>query len=357
MESVLIHGRLEEFCVQAQTVSLLTVQEADRDRQGRSLEAAEHGEEMSPDRKRAGWPVLPRTLWMTVTSQRVGEDSQAVALQAEPQHASAQPENPMDDMFLEGKMEVGEEVRRQCHDPMLAPTPVLLARREVPARHPRATTTQLHHISEEMLVYRKHNLLSCQLPGSPKSTFLMVFSPDGSKVASTHGDHNIYVSEVNTGQCICTLEGHPRTPWCVAFHPASNEIVASGCLGGEVRVWGLKGGSEVWTTEKSTVIASLAFHPTDKVLVIATYNEIYFWDWFQPQPFTKICTADEKEKVRYVKFDPLGHKLITGSPTCPTRGRVALHPPHALALELVEREQRYSQLSSQYLSLVSHLRP
>lgn len=76
-------------------------------------------------------------------------------------------------------MEVGEEVRRQCHDPMLAPTPVLLARREVPARHPRATTTQLHHISEEMLVYRKHNLLSCQLPGSPKSTFLMVFSPDG----------------------------------------------------------------------------------------------------------------------------------------------------------------------------------
>ncbi|XP_050708173.1 activating molecule in BECN1-regulated autophagy protein 1A-like isoform X2 [Eriocheir sinensis] len=262
----------------------------------------------------------------------------------------------MDDMFLEGKMEVGEEVRRQCHDPMLAPTPVLLARREVPARHPQATTTQLHHISEEMLVYRKHNLLSCQLPGSPKSTFLMVFSPDGSKVASTHGDHNIYVSEVNTGQCICTLEGHPRTPWCVAFHPASNEIVASGCLGGEVRVWGLKGGSEVWTTEKSTVIASLAFHPTDKVLLIATYNEIYFWDWFQPQPFTKICTADEKEKVRYVKFDPLGHKLITGIANMPHErpGSPSTHHMPSRS-ELVEREQRYSQLSSQYLSLVSHL--
>ena len=62
----------------------------------------------------------------------------------------------------------------------------------------------------------------------------------------------------------------------------------------------VQGGSEVWTTEKSTVIASLAFHPTDQVLVIATYNEIYFWDWFQPQPFAKICTADEKEKVRCV---------------------------------------------------------
>lgn len=60
----------------------------------------------------------------------------------------------------------------------------------------------------------------------------------------------------------------------------------------------LQGGSEVWTTEKNTVIASLAFHPTDKVLVVATFNEIYFWDWFQPHPFTKISTADEKEKIR-----------------------------------------------------------
>ncbi|MPC71814.1 hypothetical protein E2C01_066104 [Portunus trituberculatus] len=86
----------------------------------------------------------------------------------------------MDDSFLDVKMELGEEVRRQCHDPHLAPTPVLLARREVASKHPRTTTTtQLNHVSEEMLVYRKHSLLSCQLPGAPKSTFLMVFSPDG----------------------------------------------------------------------------------------------------------------------------------------------------------------------------------
>ena len=85
----------------------------------------------------------------------------------------------MDDTFMDVKMEGGEEMRRQCHDPLLAPTPVLLARREVAARHPRTTTNQLNHVSEEMLVYRKHSLLSCQLPGIPKSTFLMVFSPDG----------------------------------------------------------------------------------------------------------------------------------------------------------------------------------
>ncbi|XP_071523741.1 uncharacterized protein [Panulirus ornatus] len=272
----------------------------------------------------------------------------------------------MDDLDADIKLEAGgEEVGVQYKDPLLVPTPVLLYRREVHTRYPQATVNQLHRVTEDTLVYRQHSQLSCQLPGAPKSTFLMVFSPDGSKVASTHGDHNIYVSEVKTGQCICTLEGHPRTPWCVAFHPASNDIIASGCLGGVVRVWDLKGGSEVWTSERKINIASLAFHPTDQVLVIATFNEIYFWDWFQPQPFAKICTADEKEKVRYVKFDPLGHKLITGIAYTPhdraSQGSSRIGGSSSGSFlsrsELVEREQQlshsYNQLSSQYINLVS----
>lgn len=77
------------------------------------------------------------------------------------------------------------------------------------------------------------------MPGMPRSTFLMVFSADGTKVASTHGNHNIYVTDIRSGRNIRTLIGHPRTPWCIAFHPTSNQIVASGCLGGQVRIWDL----------------------------------------------------------------------------------------------------------------------
>lgn len=79
----------------------------------------------------------------------------------------------------------------------------------------------------------------CEMPGTPRSTFLMVFSPDGTKVASTHGNHNIYVTDLKSGKNIRTLVGHPRTPWCIAFHPTCNELVASGCLGGQVRIWDL----------------------------------------------------------------------------------------------------------------------
>ena len=55
-----------------------------------------------------------------------------------------------------------------------------------------------------------------------------------------------------------------RTPWCVAFHPSHEGLLASGCLGGHVRIWDLKGGSEIWQTD--TVINSLAFHPTERLL-------------------------------------------------------------------------------------------
>ena len=138
-----------------------------------------------------------------------------------------------------------------------------------------------------------------------------------------------------------------RTPWCVAFHPSYNGLLASGCLGGHVRIWDLNGCSELWKAEN--VIASLAFHPIERLLVIATSNELHFWDWSQTghdedpknpkpsKPFCKVATKSEKEKVRYVKFDSLGHHLITGiANTCngmnpnnlysQVRGPMAINP-------------------------------
>uniref|UniRef100_T1HBR0 WD_REPEATS_REGION domain-containing protein n=1 Tax=Rhodnius prolixus TaxID=13249 RepID=T1HBR0_RHOPR len=175
----------------------------------------------------------------------------------------------------------------------------------------------LQWAAEEKLIHKNHEEFTCHIPDATRSTFLMVFSPDGTMIASTHGNHNVYVTYLTSGKNVKTLSGHPRTPWCIAFHPSSNQILASGCLGGQVRVWDLHGGSEIWMAESQTVIASLAFHPTDRVLVIATYNEVHFWDWSQDKPFAKCSTSNEREKVRYVTFDSLGHRLITGIANAP----------------------------------------
>ncbi|KAJ8729342.1 hypothetical protein PYW08_000923 [Mythimna loreyi] len=181
-----------------------------------------------------------------------------------------------------------------------------------PPNYPNSKTV-LENMAEDILVQKSLQIRSCDLPGYPRSTFLMVFSPDGTKVASTHGNHNVYVSELASGKHVRILKGHPRTPWCIAFHPSHPLLIGSGCLGGQVRVWDIaSGGSEVWNVRNETVIASIAFHPREQLLVIATYNELYFWDWSQPAPFTKVCTNNVNEKVRYVAFDALGYKLITG---------------------------------------------
>lgn len=58
-------------------------------------------------------------------------------------------------------------------------------------------------------------------------------------MASTHVNHNIYITDVKTGKCLHSLVGHRRTPWCLTFHPTIPGLVASGCLDGEVRIWDL----------------------------------------------------------------------------------------------------------------------
>lgn len=121
----------------------------------------------------------------------------------------------------------------------------------------------------------------------------------------------------------------------------------------------IQGGSELLITDSGTVIASLAFHPTVRLLAVATFNEIVFWDWSHPYPLARCSTENTKEKVRYensmhavhvhlyflfpvefklnlnvismyifyrlVRFDRLGRSLITGItnfPSPPSREEV-----------------------------------
>ncbi|KAG9475864.1 hypothetical protein GDO78_003975 [Eleutherodactylus coqui] len=156
----------------------------------------------------------------------------------------------------------------------------------------------LQCLVEDKTRFMKWEGKKVELPDSPRSTFLLAFSPDRTLLASTHVNHNIYITEVKTGRCIHSLVGHRRTPWCVTFHPTIPGLIASGCLDGEVRIWDLHGGSESWFTDSNNAIASLAFHPTVQLLLIATANEIHFWDWSRREPFAVVKTASEMERVR-----------------------------------------------------------
>lgn len=64
----------------------------------------------------------------------------------------------------------------------------------------------------------------------------------------------------------------------------------------------LQDSCEIWRSPGQTVIASLAFHPKVKLLLIATYKDIYFWDWNASIMLGQTSTDNEEEKIRSANF-------------------------------------------------------
>ena len=182
-----------------------------------------------------------------------------------------------------------------------------------------------------------------QLPRGTRSTISMAYAADGTYFASTHGDHTVKVTDTATHRVAHTLYGHPRTPWTVKFHPVSPHVIASGCLGFQVRLWDLRRrrDSEVAehhrssrgaryprgadgrvssdprclrTVELCKEIISIAFHPTiNGILAIASGRGLYIWH-FNNGPTTAhpVCVLKRGHTLRCVNFTPCGNYLVTG---------------------------------------------
>lgn len=142
------------------------------------------------------------------------------------------------------------------------------------------------------------------------STISVAFASDGKTVASTHGDHTVKVSCCFTGGLLQSLDGHPRTPWTVKYHPTNSEIIASGCLGHQVRVWNWKRKVCLQMVRLEFAIISLAFHPSGDVLAIANGTKLHFWGLNAPS--SRLVESDQKHMLRCVHFPPGGDTIIIG---------------------------------------------
>lgn len=145
----------------------------------------------------------------------------------------------------------------------------------------------------------------CPLVPSPRSTIAAAFSADGKILASTHGDHTVKIIDCQTGKCEKVLSGHRRTPWVVRFHPLHPEILASGSLDHEVRLWNANTSECIGSRDFYRPIASIAFHAEGELLAVAAGHKLYLWHYnSRGETSSPTIVLRTRRSLRAVHFHP-----------------------------------------------------
>ncbi|KAM7521766.1 hypothetical protein LguiA_011668 [Lonicera macranthoides] len=145
----------------------------------------------------------------------------------------------------------------------------------------------------------------CPLVPPPRSTIAAAFSPDGRTLASTHGDHTVKIIDCQTGRCLKVLNGHRRTPWVVRFHPMHPEILASGSLDHEVRLWNANSSECIGSRDFYRPIASIAFHAEGEILAVASGHKLYLWHYNRRgESSSPKIVLKTRRSLRAVHFHP-----------------------------------------------------
>ena len=75
----------------------------------------------------------------------------------------------------------------------------------------------------------------------------VAISPDGKTIVSGSYDNTIKIWDIQSGECLNTLEGHSYSVESVAISPDGKTIV-SGSGNGTIKIWDIKSGKLIYTT-------------------------------------------------------------------------------------------------------------
>lgn len=181
--------------------------------------------------------------------------------------------------------------------------------------------------SETVAAHRDLKPIIAETSPNCRSTYLIGLNSTSQLAAACHGDRSVAIYCSTTGRLLAKCVGHEKSPWTLMFHPSHPYLLASGCLGGSIRLWNLEFLLDVdiskvsrpcevascHTWRHSGAIASIAFHPTQPILAAAWAQEVIFYDWISGRVLSIWRFVSDHSRVRWVKFAPDGALLYTAT--------------------------------------------
>jgi WD40 repeat protein len=146
------------------------------------------------------------------------------------------------------------------------------------------------------------------LEGHTAQVLSVVFSPDGSLVASGSVDDTMRLWRTKEGTLLRTMQGHPFPILSLAFSP-NGALLASGSYDGLVRIWRVSDGRLVQTLEgHAGRILSLGFSPSGNTLVSCSDDfTVRLWRMLDGK---LLRTIDEgMATINDITFSPDGNLL------------------------------------------------
>ena len=138
----------------------------------------------------------------------------------------------------------------------------------------------------------------------------VVFSPDGTLLASGYSDGGIRLWDVAMRETIATSEKYSRIN-SVAFSP-DGTLLASGYSDGRIRLWDVAMRETIATSEKYSRINSVAFSPDGTMVASGSGdNTVRLWDVAMRE--TIAILEGHRGVVNSVAFSPDGTMVVSGS--------------------------------------------
>jgi WD40 repeat protein len=140
----------------------------------------------------------------------------------------------------------------------------------------------------------------------------VVFSPDGTRIASCSNDNTVHIWDTQTGRKLARLDGHTSTVRSVVFSPDETRI-ASGSEDNTVRIWDTQTGRQLALLEGHTdAVRSVAFSPDGTCIASGSDDKtVRIWD---AQTGGQLALLEgHTDEVWSVVFSPDGTRIASGS--------------------------------------------